>query len=109
LAFAPATLQSIGSRLAWLAIALPLLSGCSASTHTATVLTPPVSDSAKKSVYPDFSQPLTSAMPQLSDQDAAKIAARLSALGAQRQAGSISDAEYWRRVNALKSLAPPAQ
>jgi hypothetical protein len=59
--------------------------------------------------YPDFSQPLDSAMPQMTDEEAARQEAQLSALSRQRQAGTISAAEYRRRVEALRLLGQQAE
>lgn len=59
--------------------------------------------------YPDFSQPLDSAMAQMSDEEAARQEAQLSALARQRRAGAISEAEYRRRVEALRLLGQQAQ
>jgi hypothetical protein len=60
--------------------------------------------SRKEDPYPDFSRPLTSAMPQLSNEESRRMEQQLSALGQQRRNGTISEAEYWRRVRELRAL-----
>lgn len=59
----------------------------------------------KTGYYPGFSQPLTSANLQMTDEEAAAQQSRLSALGAARRAGTISEAEYKRREAELRRLA----
>lgn len=55
--------------------------------------------------YPDFSRPLTAANTQMSNEDAASLQQRLTALGAARRAGTVSEAEYQRRLAELRKLA----
>lgn len=55
--------------------------------------------------YPDFSTPLTAANTQMSNDQAAALEAKLSALGAQRRAGTVSDAEYRQRLLELRGIA----
>lgn len=55
--------------------------------------------------FPTFGGPLTAANVQMENDDAAKIEAQLSALGAARQAGTVSEAEYQRRLAELRLLA----
>jgi hypothetical protein len=55
--------------------------------------------------YPSFAAPLTSANVQMSDEEAAGLQRKLTALGAQRKAGAISEAEYQRRVAEYRKLA----
>lgn len=55
--------------------------------------------------YPTFSGPLTAANVQMDNDDAAKVEARLTALSHQRQAGTVSEAEYQRRLAELRRLA----
>jgi hypothetical protein len=76
-------------------------SACSTrnSADTSDALRPHAADA-----YPDFSQPLDSAMEQMTDEQAARQEAQLTALSRQRQAGRISEAEYRRRVEALRLL-----
>jgi hypothetical protein len=66
-------------------------------------------DSPRSDVYPDFSKPLTQAMPQLSDEDAAKQEKQLAALAARKKSGAISEAEYRRRVKELQDLNAETQ
>ncbi len=105
-----------------LACALGLATGCS-STGGQTTATEPrssvldvtVSDEARSprtpalgtspDGYPDFSQPLTAASVQMSDEEAVALQAKLSALASARKAGTISEAEYQRRVEELRKLA----
>ncbi|CAN7331307.1 SHOCT domain-containing protein [Rhizobium sp. LjRoot254] len=89
-------------------IALAVLSmglgACSSASRTETVH--PVDHRPVQSDrYPDFSKPLDSAMPQMTDEDAARMETQLSALASQRKAGTISEAEYRRRVEELQALA----
>jgi len=55
--------------------------------------------------YPSFGAPLTAANVQMSDEQAAELQHQLTALGAKRQAGSITEAEYQRRVAEMRALA----
>lgn len=55
--------------------------------------------------YPDFSGSLTAANVQMGNEEAAELQAKLSALGAARKAGTISEAEYQRRLLELRKLA----
>ena len=55
--------------------------------------------------YPDFSGSLTAANVQMGNEEAADLQARLSALGSARKAGTISEAEYQRRLLQLRKLA----
>jgi hypothetical protein len=55
--------------------------------------------------YPTFGAPLTAANVQMSDEQAAELQHQLTALGAKRQAGTISEAEYQRRVAEMRELA----
>jgi hypothetical protein len=90
-----------GTMLAW---ALVSLSACSQSTHSSEALMPGEKPSSKSDPYPDFSKPLSSAMDQMSDEDARKMSSQLSALSVQRRSGAISEAEYWRRVKEMRAL-----
>jgi len=54
--------------------------------------------------YPDFSQPLDSAMPQMTDEEAAAFDEARPQPVHQRRTGAISDAEYRRRVAELRQL-----
>ena len=83
---------------------LALLSACSQSTETNEVLLSGDEPVPKDAKYPDFSKPLSSAMDQMSDEDAKKMEAQLAGLGARRKSGAISEAEYWRRVKEMRKL-----
>ena len=106
-------MRSARHRLRLIAVLLPMVaavvSSCSSisksdETPIANRVRPAPADK-----YPDFSQPLDSAMAQMSDEEAARQQAQLSALARQRQAGTISSAEYRRRVEALRLLGQQAQ
>ncbi|RDJ13466.1 hypothetical protein [Rhizobium grahamii] len=58
-----------------------------------------------KDGYPGFGAPLTAANVQMSDQEAGGLQSKLTALTAQRKAGTISEAEYQRRVAEFRKLA----
>lgn len=81
------------------------LAGCSSSRSNEDMLARKATETPRSDVYPDFSKPLVSAMPQLSDEAAAKQSAELDALAARRKSGAISDAEYWRRAKQMRALA----
>lgn len=89
--------------------AAAMLTGCSSASTSSEVLTSERVRPAAADKYPDFSQPLDSAMAQMSDEEAARQEAQLSALARQRQAGTISAAEYRRRVEALRLLGRQAE
>lgn len=101
-------MPSAGHRLRLLAATLPfvaaVLGGCSSTTASSDLATTQRVRPAPADKYPDFSQPLDSAMTQMSDDEAARQEAQLSALARQRQAGTISAAEYRRRVEELRLL-----
>ena len=59
--------------------------------------------------YPDISQPLDSAMAQMTDEEAERQEKQLSALARQRKLGRISEAEYRRRVAELRQLGAETQ
>ena len=83
---------------------LALLSACTQSTHTDDVLLSGDVPVPKDAKYPDFSKTPTPAMGQLSDEDAKKMQVQLAGLGAKRKSGAMSEAEYWREVNAMRKL-----
>jgi hypothetical protein len=91
--------------LAILAAASVGLSACSQSTDSYVVSQPAEHRPAPADKYPDFSRPLSSAMPQMTNEEAARMETQLSALARQRRNGSISEAEYWQRVRELQALA----
>ena len=55
--------------------------------------------------YPSFSTPLTAASSQMSNEEAAALSARMTALSNARRAGNVSEAEYRRQMLALRKLA----
>ncbi|MBY5413459.1 hypothetical protein HFO98_34690 [Rhizobium leguminosarum] len=55
--------------------------------------------------YPNFGAPLTAANVQMSDEQAAELQHQLTALGAQRKAGAISEADYQAKVAEMRRLA----
>lgn len=81
-----------------------LMTACSQSVHEDDALLSGDEPVPKETKYPDFSKPLTSAMDQMTNEDAKKQEAQLAALGARRKSGAISEAEYWRRVNEMRKL-----
>ncbi|MGK6313685.1 hypothetical protein [Neorhizobium sp. DT-125] len=102
--------------------ALPLLTGCNSnsfalddgipSTPPPAVVVqsrtaPPPGPLAvrKTGAYPTFDPTLTAAAEQIEDQDYQKTEPRLAALARARQNGSISEAEYQRRVAEYRRLA----
>jgi hypothetical protein len=101
-------MPSAGHHLRLFAAVLPLvaalLGGCSSTSTSSEVLTTERVRPAPAEKYPDFSQPLDSAMAQMTDEEAARQETQLSSLARQRQAGTISSAEYRRRVEALRLL-----
>jgi len=58
-----------------------------------------------KDGYPSFNAPPTAANVQINDQQAADLVKQLTALGSQRKAGTISEAEYQKRVAEMRKLA----
>ncbi len=95
------TVALIGSSL----VGSIVLSGC---TSTPDVLETVEVDGRRPQVtgtYPSLSAPLEAAGEQMSDSEAAAIGARLEALAGARRAGAISQAEYQRRLAALRKLA----
>jgi hypothetical protein len=55
--------------------------------------------------YPGFGSPLTAANVQMNDEEAAGLQQKLTALSNRRKAGTISEAEYQRRVAEYRKLA----
>lgn len=105
-------MRSARLRLCHIATAVPLLllaAGCSSTSTSKDVLVTDRPRPAPAEKYPDFSEPLDSAMAQMTDEEAAHQQAQLSALARQRQLGRISDAEYRRRVAELRRLGQQAE
>lgn len=92
-----------------LAVAATLSGGCRSTTTSGEVLATDRIRPASAEKYPDFSQPLDSAMAQMSDEEATQQEERLSVLARKRQAGAISSAEYRRRVEELRQLGQQAE
>lgn len=93
--------------------ALALVSACAQTKPPEETLLSGDAPVPKDAKYPDFSKPLTSAMDQMSNEEAKKQEAQLAALGARRKSGTISEAEYKRRVEEMRKLRdempkPPA-
>ncbi|WHA40215.1 hypothetical protein [Agrobacterium larrymoorei] len=55
--------------------------------------------------FPTFAKPMTAAMPQMEENEATTMEQNLTALGAARRRGQITEAEYKRRVAELKALS----
>ena len=70
------------------------------SIYSATMAKPIPAD-----VYPVIEGKLPAATTQMSNEAAASQSARLTALGAARSSGKISEAEYQRRLKELQLLA----
>jgi len=102
--------------------ALPLLSGCNGNTfalddgipntpppavvvQSKTAPPPGPLTVRNTGTYPTFGPTLTAAAEQIEDQDYQKSEPRLAALARARQNGSISEAEYQRRVAEYRKLA----
>jgi hypothetical protein len=58
-----------------------------------------------KDGYPTFNGPLTAANVQINDQQGADLQKQMTALTTSRNAGTISEAEYQRRVAEMRKLA----
>ncbi|HVK90301.1 MAG TPA: SHOCT domain-containing protein [Mycoplana sp.] len=81
-----------------------ILAGCSSATSSAVA--PEINRGANRSAtYPDITARVSAATTQRSNDEAAAISGRLSALGAHRQAGTITEAEYRRQMLELQALA----
>jgi hypothetical protein len=102
--------------------ALPLLSSCNSNSfalddgipNTAppavisqTSTAPPPGPITKRDTgtYPTFDRTLTAANEQIEDADYQKTEPRLAALARARRDGSITEAEYQRRVAEYRKLA----
>ncbi|MFB9952109.1 hypothetical protein ACFFP0_24960 [Rhizobium puerariae] len=102
--------------------ALPLLTGCNSkgfalddgipNTPPPAVIAqskaaPPPGPVVRRDTgaYPTFDPTLTAAAEQIEDEDYKKSEPRLAALARARKAGSISEAEYQRRVAEYRKLA----
>jgi hypothetical protein len=109
--------MSLGARFLPVAVlGFGLISGCSAFPLEDLALRkpPPPTISARsaqqtavmdKDGYPNISTPLVAANSQMTDGDAAALQAQLTALGQQRKAGTLSEAQYKAKVAELRKLA----
>jgi hypothetical protein len=79
--------------------------GCS-SDRPVDVVQPVDHRPAQTDSYPDFARPLNAAMPQMTDAEAQRQQAQLSALAVQRQNGEITETDYLARVKELRLLIP---
>lgn len=59
--------------------------------------------------FPTFAKPMTAAMPQMEENEASTMEQNLTALGAARRRGQITEAEYKRRVAELRALSAQQQ
>lgn len=84
--------------------ALSVLSACSPSIDENKALLAGDEPVPKDAKYPDFSKPLTAAMGQMSDDEAKAQEAQLAGLASRRRHGTISEAEYQRRVQEMRKL-----
>ncbi len=117
----PVAHSTLTARLALAAALCAALAGCAsdnAATSAGPMATPQVvtvvpgtpsgpaaTGPQNTGYYPGFSKPLTSASLQMTEEEAAAQQKQLSALGAARTRGAISEAEYRRREAALRKLA----
>ena len=100
-------------------IAAPLLSACQSDSPKVPpaqlqpvahvvgpqpVATTPVTVRRTDDGFPTFDGKLTAAGQQMSDEEASQMDASLSRLSAARSRGSISQAEYNRRVQELRDI-----
>lgn len=91
-----------------LAASATIVAGCTSSSavsgrssdYTQTMARPIAADT-----YPVIEGKLPAANVQMSNDEAAQLSARLSALSGKRKSGEISEAEYQRRLKELQALA----
>lgn len=90
-----------------LAASAAIVAGCTSSAvsgqsseYTRTMARPIAADT-----YPVIEGKLPAANVQMSNEEAADLSARLSALSGKRKSGEISEAEYQRRLKELQALA----
>jgi hypothetical protein len=90
------------------ALMVSVLASCASTVTADKVLAPGAQPKpARADAYPDFSRPVTSAMPQMGDEEANRIAAEMEILAKQRRTKAISEDEYWRRVKEMSDLSRP--
>lgn len=96
-------------------------SGCQSSAETATVTqTPsalqvtvddvdapdqPAQRPTSKDGFPNFGGSLNAANVQMNNEEAAALQQQLTALSSARQSGTITEAEYQRKLGELRTLA----
>lgn len=105
-------------------LVLPLLAACKSpepilppaylQRPKAQIVGPqPVSSAALQKrdtgTYPTFDKPMTAAMPQMEENESTTMEQNLTALGAARRRGQITEADYNRRVAELRKLAAQQQ
>lgn len=83
-------------------MAAAFLSGCMGSDPALNAAPPPGMNNS--GTYPQLGAPLKSATTQMSDADAASMGARLQALADAHKKGTISEAEYNRKIAELTKL-----
>lgn len=91
-----------------IAASAAVIAGCTSSSavsgrsseYTQTMARPIAADT-----YPVIEGKLPAANVQMSNDEAADISARLTALSGKRKSGEISEAEYQRRLKELQALA----
>jgi hypothetical protein len=120
-------MEKLRHRLVWLPLfvgmgALPALTGCNSKSfalddgipntappavisQSRTAPPPGPIVQRKTGTYPTFDRTLTAANEQIEDADYQKTEPRLAALARARKTGSISEAEYNRRVTEYRKLA----
>lgn len=84
-----------------------LLSGCMANDPALNAAPPPGMNNS--GVYPQLGAPLDAATTQMSDDEAASMGARLQALADAHKKGTISEAEYNRKIAELTKLGQQTQ
>jgi hypothetical protein len=120
-------MEKLRHRLGWLPLlmgvaAFPLLAGCNSKSfalddgipntpppavvvQTRTAPAPGPVVQRNTGTYPTFDRTLTAANEQIADEDYQKSEPRMAALARARKDGSISEAEYQRRVAEYRKLA----
>lgn len=89
-----------------LLLAVSALAGCTSyegerqQSYTSAMARPVPTD-----LYPVIEGRRPTAAPQMSNEEAAALQARMTALSGRRAAGQITEAEYQRRLKELEALA----
>ena len=97
-------LRRLGAAVAIGAV-LAVVAGCTSASTTTTNAQIANPGADRSATYPDITARVQAATAQMSNEEAAKISARVSSLGAQRRAGTISEAEYRRQMAEMDTLA----